>query len=629
MPMGGAVYDVAGNQVTTAAMRVTTDAPPAATGDGASPTPPPEADGGSPPVPAGRSLGERLADLADTSDGSFAEDGLGAHDPLDRVATFAPAILALRWGTTVASLALANHDLTNGQFTLTAWAIIIVAYAVFRTIRPLRYLGDVRSLLLVLGEVAMHVTALCMTGYWESPYILTVLTAISVAGFARGFGFSLRIGLVCSLAVSIPFLSAGVTDERLTLSAQWSLVLLLVALVAGYARRISGEADRQHHLALDRLGRLADANALLFSLHRVTQTLPASLDLNEVLDTTMGRLRGLFDFDSAAILAVDDTDGDWQVLRREGGTRISAKITEVDLPRPVRQAVAEGGVVNVADLAEAGVVGLNPKARSGLYAVLAARGSTIGLIALEDVGTNHFKSRDAEMLRGFVEPVALALDNARWFARLRTVGADEERTRIARDLHDRIGQSLAYLAFELDRIVANEHDGEAVGTSLERLRDDVRGVIREVRDTLYDLRTDVSDTQDMAATLEAFGSRIRERSSMQIELYCDRGERLPILQEREMWRIAQEALTNVERHSGASRVRILWRCNGESAALEVTDDGQGFPIGRAGRLDSYGILGMRERASSIGATLDLTSEPGKGTRVRCSLARTTAGMAAN
>ena len=199
------------------------------------------------------------------------------------------------------------------------------------------------------------------------------------------------------------------------------------------------------------------------------------------------------------------------------------------------------------------------------------------------------------------------------------MGADEERTRIARDLHDRIGQSLAYLAFELDRIVANQGKGDDVGPSLEHLRDDVRSVIREVRDTLYDLRTDVSDRQDMAATLESHIARVRERSHLEIELFCDRGARLPILQEREMWRIAQEALTNVERHANATRARVLWRCNGVSAALEVTDNGKGFPIGTAGRLDSYGILGMRERASSIGATLELSSQVGRGTRVRASL----------
>ena len=74
-------------------------------------------------------------------------------------------------------------------------------------------------------------------------------------------------------------------------------------------------------------------------------------------------------------------------------------------------------------------------------------------MSIEHADAHHFTGRDVELLAGFVEPAALAIDNARWFGRLRTVGADEERTRIARDLHDRIGQSLAYLAFELDRIV--------------------------------------------------------------------------------------------------------------------------------------------------------------------------------
>jgi signal transduction histidine kinase len=264
--------------------------------------------------------------------------------------------------------------------------------------------------------------------------------------------------------------------------------------------------------------------------------------------------------------------------------------------------------------------GLAPSMASGIYAPMRARGALIGLISLEHKSEKHFSQRDVELITGFVEPVALAIDNARWFTRLRTVGADEERTRIARELHDRIGQSLAYLAFELDRIVSAQAKGTDVGPSLEQLRTDVRGVIGEVRDTLYDLRTDVSDNQDFADTIDGFIQRVKDRTGLEITLYADRGPRLPILQEREMWRIAQEALTNVERHAKATRVRVLWRCNGQAAALEVADDGAGFPAGRAGRLDSYGIMGMRERAASIGATLDVLSEPGKGTRVRCYLA---------
>ncbi len=561
---------------------------------------------------------DKLQRVAATTDGTASEDGL--IDDVDRVAAFAPAILVIRWGTTIASLALSVSHL-NDDLAVAVWCGIILAYTVVRTTHPIHYTGTIRSLVEVVAEVAFLVLAVCMTGYWESPLIFSLLTAIILAGFARGFGFAVRIGVVASLMVSIPYLIPQLSDAAaVRLSAEWSMVLLLVALIAGYARRISGEADRQHSLALDRLGRLADANALLFSLHRVTQTLPASLDLDDVLDTTVGRLRGLFDFDFAAILVFDETAGDWHLVRREG-TRMPLRLTTEELPPPLRKAMNDQAVVNIRNLAESGGPGLAQKASSGLYGVLPARGSLIGLIAVESQSEQSFSARDVELVKGFVEPVALAIDNARWFGRLRTVGADEERTRIARDLHDNIGQSLAYLAFELDRIVNSQANGNEIGTSLERLRDDVRGVIREVRDTLYDLRTDVSDSQDMASILEAYAARVTERSGIAIELYCDRDARLPILQEREMWRIAQEAVTNIERHSGATRVRILWRCNGESAALDITDNGTGFPIGRAGRLDSYGILGMRERASSIGAALELTSEPGKGTRVRATLLR--------
>ena len=78
------------------------------------------------------------------------------------------------------------------------------------------------------------------------------------------------------------------------------------------------------------------------------------------------------------------------------------------------------------------------------------------------------------------------------------------------DLHDRIGQSLAYLAFELDRIVKSDGRGDTVGPSLEQLRSDIRDVIREVRDTLYDLRTDVSEDHDILSVLNLYLQRVRE-----------------------------------------------------------------------------------------------------------------------
>ncbi|MFP4513988.1 MAG: histidine kinase [Acidimicrobiales bacterium] len=540
---------------------------------------------------------------------------------VDRLAPFSSAILAIRWATTMVCLALAYPSFADNDLAVVIATVTVLTYTALRTVSPIRYLGDTASLLAVLGEVALFTLAVAASGYWSSPLVVSLVSAVMVAGFARGFGFAIRIGAVAALAIGLPDTQRSEytfqTDGAIAL--QWTVILLMVGLIAGYARRISGEADRQHTLALDRLGRLADANALLFSLHRVAQTLPASLDYDEVLDSTVQRLRGLIDFDALAILLADDTDDSWSVARREG-LRLKEHLGSDDLP-PVLRSVAERPELVIQNELVPSSPGLAPSMGSGIYAPLIARSSLIGLLVLEHKSDQHFTRRDIELVNGFVEPVALAIDNARWFGRLRTVGADEERTRIARELHDRIGQSLAYLAFELDRIVSANDKGGDVAPSLLQLREDVRGVIGEVRDTLYDLRTDVSEVQDMADTLDQFIQRVIDRTGLDITLYADRGERLPILQEREMWRIAQEALANVEKHAKATRVRVLWRCNGSAAALEVADDGQGFPVGTAGRLDSYGIMGMRERAASIGATLDVLSEPGKGTRVRCYLAQ--------
>jgi len=566
-----------------------------------------------------RKRNRRIARLRIRGDG-YEKREPGLPSRLDRVENFGSAILAIRWGMTVASLALAADAFLNYDRKIVVWCVVVVSYTVIRTISPIRYRGNIFSLLQVFAEIALFVAAVASTGFWDSPFVFSLITAIVVAGFARGFGFGLRISIGASLAVSLADAARPeYTSQNFRLALQWSIVMLLVGVVAGYARRISGEADRQHSLALTRLDRLSDANALLFSLHRVAQTLPASLDLGDVLDTTVGRLRGLIDFDAVAILVFDDTDASWQVVRREGVT-LAARLGPTELPAPLMRAMADNKMVAIPDLSRPHGPGMSPSSSSGIYSVLTARGAVIGLLAVESRRPSAFSRRDTELLNGFVEPAALAIDNARWFGRLRTVGADEERTRIARDLHDNIGQSLAYLAFELDRIVGRVDKGEEIGDSLGQLRNDLRGVIGEVRDTLYDLRTDVSDGLEIGEVLDQFAGRLMDRTDLDIRVYADRdGPRLPLLQERELWRIAQEALVNVQRHSGAKGAAVRWRCDGEAAALEIADDGKGFPEGKAGRLDSYGIMGMRERASSIGATLEIHSEEGKGTVVRCFL----------
>ncbi len=538
----------------------------------------------------------------------------------DRLAAFAPVILAIRWSTTMVSIALAANAFVERDWTLIPWVAAIVANTTIRTVTPVRYVASTRSLINVLIEVAFHLLAVAATGLWHSPLIFSLITSITIAAFARGFGFGLRIGGAVAAAVSLPeLITSSWNDDEVLLAAQWSTVMLLVAVIAGYARRISWEASQQQVLALDRLTRLSDANALLHSLNQVAQQLPASLDRQEVLDSTLQRLDELVAADRVVVLvAVDDAD-EWTVDRRRN-LKLAGRLTTSELPVAVRRTVETAEPTRIRRFSPA-APGFHVDSQSALYLPLLARGVLIGVLAIESDKERFFGERDEDVVGAFCEPAALALDNSRQFARLRTVGADEERTRIARDLHDRIGQSLAFLAFELDRIL-NRNEADPVRELLTELRANLRTVVSEVRETLYDLRTDVGADRDFATVIGDFSARVADRAHLEIDLDCDRSMRLPILQEREMWRIAQEALINVERHADASHVKISWLCSGSTAVLEVADDGRGFPDGHSGRIDSYGVLGMRERAASIGASFELISHPGEGTTVRCSLART-------
>jgi signal transduction histidine kinase len=291
-------------------------------------------------------------------------------------------------------------------------------------------------------------------------------------------------------------------------------------------------------------------------------------------------------------------------------------LSDADLPEPVRRVAHLGpgrtGAVLV-DLTVDGP-GLVSPSRRAIYAPLVTRSTLVGVLAVESQDKNGLSDRDVALLSGVAEQAALAIDNAQWFGRLRTLGAEEERTRIARDLHDRVAQSLAYLAFELDRITTTART-RPVTSELESLRHDVRQVVTEVRD----LRTNVTESQDLVDTLTGFLTRVESRSGLTVRLEHHVSQRLPLPIEREFWRIAQEAVTNVEHHAKARQLVVVWEAHEHRAWLHVIDDGRGFPVGATGRMDSYGLLGMRERADAIGATLKIDSSAGNGTTVQCRL----------
>lgn len=543
-------------------------------------------------------------------------EGPGPLDPATSPGeTFTSVVTAFRWATTAGSLL----QLTTGPRTradaLTGAAVL--TYALWRTIWPIPISRGGRTTLpAIFFEATIMVGAVLATGYWSSFFSLGLLTAVCVAGLAYGVALSFPVAAVCIVVVAVPYHVSAGSHADFQLTSQWAGELALVALVTGYARRLTLAASAETSAFMGRLHQLSEANTLLLQLHHVTTTLPMSLDLDETLESSAARLRELFEPDVLVILVRDEHRG-WRTVKASGA-RMPATQAEEDLPPILRESCASRAP-RLVNLLEGGrAQGLDPASSSGLYAPLFARQELVGLVALERHPERAFAESQVSLIEAFVEQMAVAIDNAHWFARIGTLAVEQERTRIARDLHDRVGQSLALVGFELDR-AGKSRTEEDLRRQVGELRETVRSVVAELRETLYDLRTDVTEEHDLGDVLSQYLDRVQRRTGLHVTLEVEAPHRWPLAVEREVWHVAQEAVTNAERHARAQALDVRWHTEDTGASLVVRDDGAGMPETR--RPDGYGLVGMRERADAIGANLSITSAPGHGTEIRLDLKR--------
>jgi two-component system, NarL family, sensor histidine kinase UhpB len=190
-----------------------------------------------------------------------------------------------------------------------------------------------------------------------------------------------------------------------------------------------------------------------------------------------------------------------------------------------------------------------------------------------------------------------------------------ERQRIARELHDEVGQTLTGVMLQAEGLAGTipEHSRE----QLDELRETARHGTEEVRRIVRRLRPEALEDLGLQSALAALATAIGEQARLRIERRLE--PRLPLSQEQELvvYRIAQEALTNVARHAEAAQVHLNLERASEHAVLTVRDDGRGLPPDAF--RSSEGIRGMRERAMLIGAQLTIAEPPSGGTEVRLSI----------
>lgn len=209
---------------------------------------------------------------------------------------------------------------------------------------------------------------------------------------------------------------------------------------------------------------------------------------------------------------------------------------------------------------------------------------------------------------------------------------EEERTRIARELHDEFGQMLTGIKLDakwLASCLPSELQGELPGAanrvaSMFKLIDETMDAMRRVA---ADLRPVMLDDLGLVAAVEWLTEEFGKRTGIGIQLERDVGRRqsccgceaedcnLDKALATAAFRIVQECLTNVARHAQAQYVHVLLKCRDSKLILRVTDDGRGMPAAHEIRRNSYGVMGMQERARGLGGTLEFSSVAGKGTRV--------------
>ncbi len=220
----------------------------------------------------------------------------------------------------------------------------------------------------------------------------------------------------------------------------------------------------------------------------------------------------------------------------------------------------------------------------------------------------------------------LADQNAQLAESAGQLAAVEERNRLARDLHDSVSQelfSLTMLAAAAKRQLNTRPD--AAMTQLDEIQATAKHALEETRSLIFALRPAMLDGRGLAPALRDLAAGAADRQGLIVDLRISGERRLPLEQEQALFRIAQEALANVVRHSGTRRAEVVLEYTDDATRLMVRDEGHGFDPAAPRSARSLGIISMTERVESLGGTLAIWSTPGAGTTVTATLPRDRAG----
>jgi signal transduction histidine kinase len=260
----------------------------------------------------------------------------------------------------------------------------------------------------------------------------------------------------------------------------------------------------------------------------------------------------------------------------------------------------------------------HPDMASFLGVPIVSKGRTIGAFYLTDkLNGVEFSESDQEQIETLAAHAAIAIENARLYGRIRELTVVDERNRLARELHDSVSQQLFSIVLHADAAATLlNRDSAAARAQVEQLQTLARDLVQEMRSLVFELRPAEIEADGLVATLRKHVEVLGRVLPVQMSFIVKGERRFQPELEREVFRVAQEALNNAVRHSKATSIAVSLRFTVKAVHLVVSDNGCGFePDGRDARASGFGLTSMGERARETGGRLLVRSQPGHGCKV--------------
>lgn len=385
---------------------------------------------------------------------------------------------------------------------------------------------------------------------------------------------------------------------------------------------------------------LQQQNRELFILHKIAEALNRETNLNQALHTTLAQVAELFNLHTGWVYLQDDGSEQFYLGAAQNLPPALAQnhCALMDGNCTCLNSYLAGGLdnrdrVNVITCSRLeGLVNGTDGLRVHASIPLHAHGKPLGVlnVASEQAQWWETSADLLSLLHTVGDMLSIAVERARLFDQRAELGATRERNRLAREIHDTLAQGLTGIALQLESVDALLESGAGP----DRIRPVVQGALDvtrvnldEARRSVLDLRAAPLAGRTLAEALAALAAEFDTAHPPAVEISTSGGNRpLPVRLEVGLYRMAQEALANVARHAGASRVTVDLRVTPVQVRLRVRDNGRGFdpdhvPPGR------FGLIGLRERAKLLGGALTLESSPGAGVRIEVTVPLSNGGAA--